>query len=213
MLSDKIVMKQLMSRENILTPIWHKYNQHENSFHKGKYIIKPLYEHGSKFICEDCVVTLKDANEADDKIASLFPDKPDEFFAERYIESREFNTSVIEINGSPEILPMAEIIFEDYGDRPKIVCEKAKWDSDSSEYKKTVRVFDTVEKYSRFEGKLEKIVMKCWDTFNLSGYGRIDIRVDSIGEPYVLEVNANPSLAKDAAFTPHARKQVTTIKR
>ncbi len=48
--------------------------------------------------------------------------------------------------------------------------------------------------------------MKCWDTFNLSGYGRIDIRVDSIGEPYVLEVNANPSLAKDAGFYAACKK-------
>jgi len=34
----------------------------------------------------------------------------------------------------------------------------------------------------------------------LRGYARVDVRVDSQGVVWVLEVNANPCLARDAGF-------------
>lgn len=199
-MSDKIVMKRMMAEQDILTPVWHRYGEPEKTFHKGDYIIKPLYEHGSKNISDNCIVSLKDADDADEKIAKLFPEKPENYFAERYIDGREFNVSVIEVNGEPEVLPLAEIIFEGFGDKPKIVCEKAKWDENSDAYRGTVRTFGTVEQMSRLEEKIRTVAVKCWKIFKLSGYARVDMRVDKLGEPYVLEVNGNPSLASDAGF-------------
>lgn len=199
-MSDKVVMKRVMAEQDILTPVWHKYNEPDSFFHKGEYIIKPLYEHGSFMISEKSIVKLADAEDADDKIAELFPKNKENFFAERYIDGREFNVSVLEVDGAPVVLPLAEIVFEGYENRPKIVCEKAKWDESSEQYHKTVRTFGTVEKHSRLEEKIIKICTKCWNIFKMSGYGRVDIRVDKLGEPYVLEINANPSLASDAGF-------------
>lgn len=199
-LSDKVAMKRVMAEHDILTPMWHKFSEPDSFFHKGEYIIKPLFEHGSHMISGSNIVKLLDAEDADEKIAKMFPVKTGEFFAERFIDGREFNVSVLEVDGEPVVLPLAEIVFEGYGSKPKIVCEKAKWDESSEEYHKTVRTFDTVEKHSRLEGKIIKICTECWNIFKMSGYGRVDIRVDKIGEPYVLEINANPSLASDAGF-------------
>lgn len=199
-MADKITMKRMMAEHDILTPMWHRYGEPGSFFHKGEYIIKPLYEHGSYMISEKNVVKLADADGADDKIAEMFPRNPENFFAERYIDGREFNVSVLEINGAPVVLPLAEMIFENWDSGPKIVCEKAKWDEESKQARDTARVFDTVEKHSRLEEKIVSICTRCWDIFQLSGYARVDIRVDKLGEPYVLEINANPSLAPDAGF-------------
>jgi D-alanine-D-alanine ligase len=34
----------------------------------------------------------------------------------------------------------------------------------------------------------------------LKGYARVDMRVDKNGEPYVIEVNANPCISPDSGF-------------
>jgi D-alanine-D-alanine ligase len=199
-LSDKIIMKRMMAEADILTPMWHKYGEHNSFFHKGEYIVKPIYEHGSHMITSACVVRLTDDENADEVMEKMFPKNTEAFFAERYIDGREFNVSVLEVDGRPVVLPLAEMTFEGFEGKPKIVCEKAKWDENSQEYSGTVRKFDTVETHSRLDNKLKAAAVKCWEIFKLSGYARVDFRVDKLGEPYVLEVNPNPSLAHDAGF-------------
>jgi D-alanine-D-alanine ligase len=44
-----------------------------------------------------------------------------------------------------------------------------------------------------------------WETLGGEGYGRVDMRVTSEGEPWVLEVNPNPDLSTDAGFAGMAR--------
>ncbi len=41
---------------------------------------------------------------------------------------------------------------------------------------------------------------QAWDLFALGGYARVDFRVDAAGEPWILEINANPCLSPDAGF-------------
>ena len=36
--------------------------------------------------------------------------------------------------------------------------------------------------------------------FKLRGWARVDFRVDAAGEPWILEVNANPCISPDAGF-------------
>ncbi len=48
--------------------------------------------------------------------------------------------------------------------------------------------------------RAERVARDCWDLFGLTGYARVDLRVDADGTPWVLEVNANPCLSPDAGF-------------
>ena len=47
---------------------------------------------------------------------------------------------------------------------------------------------------------LTRLARAAWDLFDLSGYARVDFRVDGAGLPVILEVNANPCLSADAGF-------------
>ncbi len=62
-----------------------------------------------------------------------------QFFAERYIEGREFNQALL----AGERLPAAEMRFVEYPeDKLRIVDFRAKWEEDSFEYAHTRRSFD-----------------------------------------------------------------------
>ena len=132
---------------------------------------------------------------------------PEELFAESYVEGREFNLSLLEADGEVEILPPAEMRFVDYPKgKPRIVGYAAKWDEGSFEYTHTVRSFDFEVQDEELLGRLAELARRCWELFELSGYARVDFRVDAGGRPWILEVNANPCLSPDAGFVAAAER-------
>ena len=48
--------------------------------------------------------------------------------------------------------------------------------------------------------RLGDLAHQCWMLFNLRGWARVDFRVDAAGEPWILEVSANPCISPDAGF-------------
>jgi D-alanine-D-alanine ligase len=124
-----------------------------------------------------------------------------ECFAEAYIEGREFNLSLLASKAGPQVLPPAEIRFEDYPEgKTRIVGYRAKWHEGSFEYLHTVRSFEFPPQDSELILRLTDLATRCWCLFDLRGYARVDFRVDREGRPWVLEVNVNPCLSPDAGF-------------
>jgi D-alanine-D-alanine ligase len=48
--------------------------------------------------------------------------------------------------------------------------------------------------------------MKCRDVFGLKGVARVDFRVDEKNRPWVIEINTNPCLQKDAGLMAAAQQ-------
>jgi D-alanine-D-alanine ligase len=118
-------------------------------------------------------------------------------FAEQFIEGREFNLSLL----SGQVLPPAEIDFSSFPpNKPRIVGHQAKWDQGSFEYQQTPRGFDFLATDRPLLECVSELARSCWQLFELSGYARVDFRVDRDGQPWILEVNANPCLSPDAGF-------------
>jgi D-alanine-D-alanine ligase len=154
-------------------------------------IVKSAIEHASLGISEENVVT--GAGAAMMLIAERQAEYGGEWFAEEYIDGREFNVAILD----GKALPVAEILFLDHADRPKIVGYEEKWATGSAADETTPRVFLEDETLA---AELQGLAMRCWDAFALTGYARVDFRVDLSGRPYILEVNANPCLSADAGF-------------
>ncbi len=203
-LSSKIRQKKLLKLAGLPTADFFVMNDEETLAEKSSriksWIVKSDSEHASVGINSDSVVAT--AAEALKKIADKTLEFSGVWFAEEFIDGREFNISIIEdINGKPQILPVAEIVFENFPKGlPKIVDYAAKWDSDSEVYAATKRSFEFSADDHTLITKLEKICSQCWFLFQLNGAVRVDFRVDEKGEPWVLEVNANPCLSSDAGF-------------
>lgn len=187
--TDKVVCKTILAANQISTPAWVK---DVSSVDPEKfYIIKPISEDGSVGI--DDAALLKGA---------MINQIPPGYFAEEYIHGREFNISVIGDSKGCLVLPPAEMCFaeEYYETKPRILGYKAKWDVSSSEYQNTTRSFKFEKNDAALVTQLSEIAKKCWNVFGLSGYARVDIRVDADHLPKIIEINANPCIAPDSGF-------------
>jgi D-alanine-D-alanine ligase len=188
--SHKLFAKDLMARAGVRTPAVF------DGAGDGPWIVKSVFEHASLGLDDSSVVATQSA------LASVLDARRAEFggrwFAEQYVPGRELAVAIIAAPDGPRVLPVAEIRFEDFPPgKPAIVGYAAKWHEQSFEYRHTVRSFDVEPELG---AQLERLARECWKLFGLAGYARVDFRVDQAGEPWVLEVNANPCLSPDAGF-------------
>jgi len=161
---------------------------------RADWIVKSVWEHASVGLGDASILRGATASEAAGRI-------PVGSFAERFIDGREFNLAVLAGPQGPEVLPPAEIVFENFpAGKPRIVGYQAKWDEDSFEYTHTVRRFADPAVDGALIAELKALALRCWQTFDLGGYARVDFRVDAQGKPWILEVNSNPCLSPDSGF-------------
>jgi len=204
---DKLLAKRVMRDGGIPTPAWCQIGDLKtcHDFDDGPWIIKPVSEDASVGLDAESVVDEPGVLAA--RLRSRTARYGGAWFAERYIDGREFNLSLIAGPGGPEVLPVAEIEFVDFpADRPRIVDYEAKWEEQSVAYQGTRRRFDFPARDKALISRLRTVALHCWTLFGLRGYARVDLRVDSKGAPWVLEVNANPCLTPDAGFAAAAAK-------
>jgi len=201
--SNKPIAKTWMQASKIPTPPWYSGRPGEARlpFSPGQYIVKSVWEHASVGIEEDSVVEVGDWPELCRQMSRRRGILGGDCFAEAYIEGREFNLSMLAGPSGMKVLPAAEIRFDDYPrHRTRLVGYRAKWDAESFEYAHTPRSFQFAEADAPLICRLKRIASRCWEAFGLNGYARVDFRVDPVGNPWVLEVNANPCLSPDAGF-------------
>lgn len=172
----------------------------------SKFIVKSDTEHASVGLDSTCLV--EGIDQAKKLIALKSAEYGEFWFAESFIDGREFNISVLGRAGeAPRVLPPAEMLFVDYPDNmPKIVDYKAKWEQDSFAYSATVRSFTYPDSDRELLSTLCDLSVRAFELFELTGAARVDFRVDSKNRPFILEVNANPCLTSDAGFMAAARE-------
>ncbi len=205
--TDKILAKEILELAGIATPVWQRCVDVASLGPRLPLpaIIKPVWYDASFGMDEKAICRTPEDLAA--KVSALpFRDR-ESFFAEEFIDGREFNLSVLAREDGVHVLPPAEMLFVDYPpEKPKIVDFKAKWDPDSFEFTHTSRRFDFSEEDRKLLEELKAISLKCWEIFGLSGYARVDFRIDRAGKPWVLEINANPCISPDAGFIAAAEK-------
>jgi D-alanine-D-alanine ligase len=187
---DKGITKKILAYDQIRFPDYAVFNA-EAAFETGgnlrfPMIVKPLRMDASIGISSKSIVrTTKEMMERINAIHKL----KDSALAEEFIEGREFFVGLIG-NAEPQILPVLEVDFSGMPEgAPKILDEKAKWDTDSAEYKGSTVVVATLEPELR--GRIEKIALDAYRALRVRDYGRIDLRMSAGGEIYVIEVNAS----------------------
>ena len=201
--SNKLLSKQFLDAHEIATPQWLVPDRRLPRLPKNaqRYIIKSVWEHASVGMDDDAIVEVKGAAALEELVRQRAERLGGDAFAEQYIAGREFNLSLLASSDGVDVLPPAEIQFVDYpDDKPRVVGYRAKWESQSFEYHHTPRTFDFPGSDGALLRRLCELARRCWELFDLHGYARVDFRVDEDGQPWVLEINANPCLSPDAGF-------------
>ena len=180
----------------------------EPSGQLGDWIVKTLESHASLHLDDSSVLRGAGADLLGKRLAEAEARHGQPFFAERFVDGREFNLALLATaDDEPEVLPVSEISFAALPpDKPRIVGYTAKWEEDSPEYLATPRTFDMGSGDGPLVRELSAIAVAVWRTFGLAGYARVDFRVDTAGRPYILEANANPALSPDAGFAAAAAR-------
>lgn len=214
--SNKLVAKTLLKDAGLPTPDWIAANGscrpglHQlppGDKFRRRWIIKSVWEHASIGLDAESVVEPYTLEDLEDLLKIRALDSMGPCFAEVFIDGREFNLSLLECKEGVSVLPPAEIRFDGFdGNQPKIVGYHAKWKTDSDEYRHTQRSFDFEAEDDDLLEKLNHLALDCWRLFGLSGWARVDFRVDHQNRPWILEVNANPCLSPDAGFAAAVRR-------
>ncbi|HOD70201.1 MAG TPA: D-alanine--D-alanine ligase [Deltaproteobacteria bacterium] len=206
--SNKVLAKRWMHLAGVPTPEWIIPGRDEECIcpFPGEYIIKAIWEEASIGIDQASVVRASTKKDLLARVSERSLGTGRQCFAERFIDGREFNLSILAGSDGPQVLPPAEIVFSFPPGKRKIVDYRAKWDESSFEYQATVRSFDFPPADAPLLSRLTDSALACWRLFELRGYARVDFRVDEQGGPWVLEINANPCISPDSGFVAAAER-------
>jgi D-alanine-D-alanine ligase len=123
---------------------------------------------------------------------------------EQYVDGRELYVGVLG-NHRLQVFPVWEMSFDQMqGDNWRIATERVKWNVN---YQKRHGI-DTAEAQLAPEvaARVQHLAKRAYRALDLSGYARIDFRLDAGGVPHVIEANPNPQLAEQEDFAQSAQR-------
>ena len=165
------------------------------------WILKPAWEDASLGLEGDPVCSTREAALARAALlADRFPGQP--VLVEAFLPGRELNVSVLPTaSGELEVLPVAEMVYVDFPpDQPRVLGYEAKWHTDSFAYTHTIRRFLEPGQDGALIARAAELARAACRACGVTGYARVDLRLDADGRPCILEVNASPCIAADAGF-------------
>lgn len=120
----------------------------------------------------------------------------DEIVVQRFVDGREVNVGVL----GDTVLPIAEIDFSAMPEGHwQIITYQSKWVTGSDEDLGAMPKCPA-KLPAKLANEIRRVALAAWKLVGGTGYGRVDMRIDAEGRPWILEVNANPDIAPDAGL-------------
>ncbi len=124
---------------------------------------------------------------------------------EQYIEGRELYVGILG-NQTLQALPVWELFFTNMpADARRIATDRVKW---SVKYQKKYGIESGPAKDlpEAIADRIQHVCKRAYRALELSGYARIDLRLDDAGNVWLLEANPNPQIAKGEDFAASAER-------
>lgn len=163
--------------------------------------VKPVAEDASNGILPENVVAEVDAlrSRGNALLATYSA-----VLVEPFLSGREFNCSVVETAGELEAQPPSLVDYSAMPEgHPPILSYDAKWRPESEVYLKSPTVCPAPVEEEAI-GRVQRTALAAARAVGIRGYGRVDLREDSSGNLFVLEVNPNPDISPGAGLAKQA---------
>ncbi len=192
---DKALSKKILQYHRISTPRFVVFprNQKVKPHRRLHYpiLVKSSIEDASFGISQASVVTNERA--LIERVNFVHERTETDAIAEEYIDGRELYVGVIG-NDRLQTLPIWEMLFSRMPeDVARIATARVKWNPKyQTKHGIDTRAAQDIPEEQR--KNISRLCKRVYRRLNMSGYGRIDLRLRPDGEVFVLEANANPNL-------------------
>ena len=201
---DKALSKKIMTFHRISSPkfavfpLGKKVTRPQRL--KFPIFVKSVSDDASLAISQSSIV--HDDKELQDRVAFVHEQTGSDALVEEFIEGREFYVGVLG-NDRLQTLPVWELKFTKDETTPLVATRKVKWDR---KYQSKLGVETTLadDLSDATQKRIQQVCKRVYRALDLSGFARMDLRMNADGEIFILEANANPNLSYGEDFAESA---------
>jgi len=194
---DKIRVKKLLTFHDIPSPKWdyaYSMDDYIDEDLRFPLIVKPGNTDNSIGITNESVVTNKKGLKRQMEMIIEQMGRP--VLVEEFIEGDEYDVTIM---GNDEdelqVLPLSRSIFKNMPPGYwHIYPYEVKWSSEDSVYDNIIVQRPPRNISNKLASLITEIALDTYRILDCHDYGRVEIRVDEHNNPYVLELNPNPSI-------------------
>jgi D-alanine-D-alanine ligase len=204
---DKSLSKKLLSYHRIAVPDFEVFRI-GRPVRRARRLTFPLIV---KSLTQEASIGISQASVVDtdekliERVAFIHQSIGTAAIVEHYVEGRELYVGIIG-NQVLQSFPVWELFFTNMpADAKRIATDRVKW---SVKYQKKYGIESGPAKElpeSACES-IQHVCKRAYRALELSGFARIDLRLDEAGNVWVLEANPNPQIARGEDFAASAEK-------
>ena len=194
---DKIKVKKLLNFHNIPTPAWDYVYTMDDEIDQAltfPLVVKPANTDNSIGISNDSVVRNRD--ELMHQVSYVLNDIGSPALIEEYVDGDEYNVFIMGTEESGfTVLPLSRTIFSQLPPNVwHIKTMEYKFGLDQAFKEKIVLQIPPSNVSPKLVSLLTEIAIDTYNILDCHDYGRVEVKVDKNNNPYVLELNPNPSI-------------------
>jgi len=165
-------------------------------------IVKSLTQEASIGISQASVV--EDEAKLRERVQFIHESISTDAIVEQYVEGRELYCGILG-NQRAQVLPVWEMTFAKMPEgQHRIATERVKWNAKYQE-KVGIATGEAKDLPDGIADRVQHVSKRVFKVLELSGYARVDLRLDSQGQIHVLEANPNPQIARSEDFAESAK--------
>jgi D-alanine-D-alanine ligase len=166
-------------------------------------IVKSLTRESSEGISQASVVD--DDKKLSERVKFVHQKVGTDAIVERYIDGRELYVAVLG-NQQLQVFPIWEMHFTNMPEGAWLIAtDRVKWNS-AYQKKRGIKTDEAKDLPPGTAARIQHLCKRVYRTLGMSGYARLDLRLDANGKLYVLEANPNPQLAYGEDFAESAER-------